>query len=553
MSLLRSRDLKRRPAAGTAIGFVPAPLSASAAAGAAVGRLTSSLAGAAWSVLSGAVAVASDGAVTLTSPAPSSGALTFRVRAQTSTDAVETTVSVPVTAASTGGAAPAASLLPYGARVAMIGDSIVQFNMANASSSQDNEGVTTQSVGELSAAQARDPRFRCETWHDVTVTTPAGGARYFKGADCGVSSEQSAAGLSRFDADVTARRPDVVVIAEGTNNLAGASSTAAADCLAMADKALAAGLLPIVCTIRPWVSGGLNDSASKQAAFQGQNAAIRAGVASRRSQGAAVLLCDLAAAYGAPDSWVSADPSLFNDGLHPSPKGADIGAEALGAVLAQAIAPGNVALDLWTGGANLLADSVARFTGAPLTTSTAKNGSGVVAGGQYATGWTPVDQSACTAACSLEANADTGGMTQVLTVTPGGTAADALIAVGVSSLPTSGVSAGDWLQGFAEVEFDDWPAWEGATFVFAPKGGNYLNQATAMQIGTGKTRRPVAGRRWLLTPPMRVFSGLTAPTFGQVTVNLYLNPNGASGQGVFKVRRAWVGKVADPRVAWNAG
>lgn len=452
-------------------------------------------------------------------------------------------VTGPVLTAGVSAPAKGVRVLPVatGARVGFIGDSIMQFNHANGSPTTGVESLTTSSRGELVQALMSDPRFHMEVWHDTTVNTPPdANARYFKGANNGWAGEASDTAQARFAADVLARNPDVTVIAIGTNNLT-ASNTVAADVLDMADQAIAAGKTPVVCTVRPWAAS-VTTKDSQIPYFQATNAAIRAGVAARPK----AILCDLAAAYGTPDAFSHAPADYFADGLHPAPKGAALGGAAMSAALALAIQPGNWLRDLLNSGANLLPSSIANMSGG---TAGVKGGTATQTG-SLATGFTSVSNTASGAAFSLEDNAETGGKSQVITITPGGTGTNDTFTPRVATNVTTGAGSfatGDYLIGIAEVEHDDWPSWAGARLVVSQTGGT-ANAGTGSAGISGYPRQPVAGRQWLLTPPLLLVSGVTSAGF---SFGIPVIANGATGTGTMKIHRMGLFKVADPRIAWN--
>jgi lysophospholipase L1-like esterase len=138
----------------------------------------------------------------------------------------------------------------------------------------------------------------------------------------GVNGERSDQIRARFTRDVTGARPDVVVIIAGVNDVYQGRSAASVqrELEAMYDAARAAKIVVVAGSIIPYNTAGADDNARMHAV----NDWIR-GYADAHSD--VVVFCDTRAAVaqpGQPDRLVSSP-----DGLHPSPRGYKLMAEAL--------------------------------------------------------------------------------------------------------------------------------------------------------------------------------------------------------------------------------
>ena len=435
-------------------------------------------------------------------------------------------------------------LLPVGARVAVLGDSITQFN--NSDNTTGTGPLSSQSQGELVSAQMLDPRFRCDVWLSTSDTRAN---RYFSGANQGVTGDTisspgpaaSTTGmLGRLATDILPLKPDVCIVAGGTNNVTATNNLSGlqAICSTLASN----GIKPVVCTVRPWTAARSGDSAALQQAALTLNANIRAFAAATPS----ITLCDLAAAYGCPGpTWAYAPTSYIgSDGLHPAAQGGYVGGKALVSSLASAIQSGNWPLNaFWNIGTNLVPSSVAILNGG---TAGSK---GTVVTGSVATGVAAYASTNSTMVASLIANATTGGMSQQFVVTPAGTATSESIPLSVKATLT-GTTTNTYYIAFAEVEFDAWPAWAGSAIKLGEVPASSSLVAYGMQpADVTKTAFPEAARRWVVIPPYKTTASATGL---QLSLNIFFVPNGASGTGTFKLHRWGVFTMPDPHTVWNS-
>ena len=148
---------------------------------------------------------------------------------------------------------------------------------------------------------------------------------------------------------------------------------------------------------------------------------------------------------------------------------------------------------------------------------------------------------------SLLANPVTGGNSVVMTISSVGNATYEFWPINLANAPIA--SPGTYVFGLAEIEFDVWQAWGGATFQLAEIPGSANQTTYGMAVGTPVPIVPDQGRRWLITPPLKLDSTATAVS-PQITV--YNLPGTATGSGVFKIHRWGVFPVADPHGAWHS-
>lgn len=93
----------------------------------------------------------------------------------------------------------------------------------------------------------------------------------------GISGQRTDQMLERFDTDVIALRPYVVAILAGVNDIGGnggvkySEGTTLINLITMANKAKAAGISPVLCSLLPW--GGADDTKKDQ--IESLNAKLR--------------------------------------------------------------------------------------------------------------------------------------------------------------------------------------------------------------------------------------------------------------------------------------
>ena len=426
-----------------------------------------------------------------------------------------------------------------GARVAWIGDSVVQFNHQNPSST--NAALASQSKGEIVSAQMLDPRFRCDVW----ISTDTRGGRQFSGANQGLTGDTASSPgpstdtggmLGRLASDILPLRPDICIVAGGTNNIGATNNIIGLQ--AICTTLMQNFIRPLLCTVRPWPSTYPGHTTADQEAMLTLNGQIRAYAASTPG----VALCDLASTYGCPGpAWNFGPTAYYNaNDLHPSQQGAYLGGKALAATLATLIQPGNwFVTGFWANGTNLLPAGQAIFNAGPA------GGKAYRTSGTVPTGCNIYSNTVSANVVSLVANPGTGGNSVQMQITPAGTGSYEIWPLTLVTAPVA--NAGSYVFGLAEIEFDAWAFWGGATFELSEQPSSANQTSYGMAVGTPVPTIAEAGRRWLITPPLKLDGEATAVS-PQITV--YAMPNGATGVGTFKIHRWGVFPMPDPHGPW---
>jgi lysophospholipase L1-like esterase len=411
-------------------------------------------------------------------------------------------------------------LLPFGARIVYLGDSIFDSNVSVTSSVSFAEAAG----GEVIQAQALSPNFNADDWYN--------GSYYNNrlGSDQGVAGDTPVLARARVPA-VLALNPNLVVINIGVNGIKGNGAAAQFTTISgiVSDLRASKPNLPIILgTVRATASA--YEVTAPKATIQALNTLIRAYVPTVRG----LYLWDAYASYDSGNGWGLT--AWYGDGLlHPNSIGAYRGAVSLAAAIQTAVAAGNVFL---AGFNSNLMGSLAYFAGSSGTKNTGVTGS-------VATGVSvSVVAAPNTVVASLEANADTGGQSQVLTVTPGGTDATASVYVAPTGNIGSAAQAGQWVRFAAEIELDAWPYW---TYPLPTLSTNLSGGGTfyARGLYQGQTELWPGGakRFWAFTE--RYLMPATLTSMGP-TIQIYFTPNGATGIGVAKVRRWVVTQTGSP-------
>ncbi len=417
----------------------------------------------------------------------------------------------------------------------------LQFNHQNASAT--NSALASQSKGEIVSAQMLDPRFRCDTW----ISSDQRGSRYFSGANQGLTGDTiSTPGpstdptgmVARVVSDVLPLKPDVCFVAGGTNDVGASNNIAGLQ--AVCTTLMQNFIRPVLSTVRPWPSTYPTHTTADQQSALLLNNQIRSYAAANP----AITLCDLAAAYGCPGpSWAFGPTSYYNtNDLHPSQQGGYVGGKAIAAALATIIQPGNWFVNkFWTAGINLLPTATAIFTGGT------SGGKAYTTTGAVPTGCNIYSNTNSSNLVSLVANPATGGNSVQMIVTPAGTNNYEMWPLTLATSPAAAPNS--YIFGLAEVEFDAWPYWGGATLQLGELPGSANQTVYGMSVGSPVPTYAEAGRRWLITPALKLDSAATGAS-PQITT--YILPNGANGAGTFKIHRWGVFPIPDPHGPWNS-
>ncbi len=138
--------------------------------------------------------------------------------------------------------------------------------------------------------------------------------------NAGVPSEVTADMLARFDTDVMAHHPKVVVILGGTNDIRRFAYPTTDSIATMADRSQASGACVVIGLVPPdsvWTVNPDVDAAWGKSSTTTFNASL---VTLARSFG--YFVADRFSAMSLPDG--SINPDLFYDGIHPSAKGNEV-------------------------------------------------------------------------------------------------------------------------------------------------------------------------------------------------------------------------------------
>lgn len=389
-------------------------------------------------------------------------------------------------------------------------------------------------AGEVEVCRALDPRFRIDTWIAPGAGSPGNNA--YNGSNQGVQGWKNSDVITNLSA-MLALKPDLLIIAIGINSLSTPGVVVAGQQMGQI-LASCRSALPRV----PIIFGNLRATAIAKEGGGFPKASILAQNAlyaplENRSNG--MFLWDAYTAYNSGngyglDAW-------YTDGLHPSPLGILQGIRGNGphnssllALIKDRISAGNIFLNI--AGTSIIGGmATLQGTGGRLN--------GIVTGG-VATSMGANNPTSGSTAASLEANPETGGQSQILDITPGGSAVSdfSLFSPYVSTINTTAF-AGQWAQMWAELEYDNWPYWSFPRIYFADTDSVFMTAYGAPYGGETFIFTSPQGRYWAATQKILIPADSTqvAPA-----MRLYFVPNGASGVGRVKVRRWQLQTVPNP-------
>jgi lysophospholipase L1-like esterase len=154
-------------------------------------------------------------------------------------------------------------------------------------------------------------------WSDLATLVPAS-------VNAGVSGNDTWQMLARFDEDVLAKKPNIIVILGGINEIRLHQSQDTGAIMSMVQKAQAVNARVIVCTVLPAAL-----SESDQLLIPGWNAQLKSG-----AQSYGYEIVDYYPLALLPDGTL--DLSFFADGIHPNSAGYAAMWKVLRPVLARA-------------------------------------------------------------------------------------------------------------------------------------------------------------------------------------------------------------------------
>jgi lysophospholipase L1-like esterase len=358
-----------------------------------------------------------------------------------------------------------ANLAARGIRICAIGDSLNEHNHFRSS----NFGSWARGV--LSWVKALDPRFVFETWVDAATSTG------FNGDNLGVGSTTAAQIAVTMTAAI-ARRPDVIYMNGGTNDMSSSTATEAviASLLTAIDLAVASGI-PVV-----YEAVSARGTSGTGAWAAGSDARKRYSYVNRRMRDE--LRKRRAAHFFDPNPYWAArvDPAVPITGYNKSGSAATVDPTHRSARGAYAVAVGLLPLlqslfparGSWPfANADDVYDATINTKGAvtlnPLLLGTAgTHGTGSSGASGVATGWRSERNSgSSTVVASKSVNDE-----QVLTYTPGAVAQTELFYLRPSAGAdlTHGLAAGTWVKISWLVSLAAWDGWKGVTAYLKDNG-----------------------------------------------------------------------------------
>ena len=471
-----------------------------------------------------------------------------------------------------------AAVLPIGAIGAMTGDSIVALALTNSS----GQTLGFADVGEIFWAQHMLGKFKLNAWISDENATTNGGVTTGKlasGSIYGVSGDKSRDTNGRiglalgFDTTLPTNiggdqgahhlprspvvmKPHFCIISTGTNNL-GTSDTIIADITEAVGKLRAAGIKPMVTTIRPFGDASAGAGA-KAIAFPIRNQQIRDYCTANPD----VTLIDLAVAYCGDTNWHAVDgsdgglPYISGDWtggfLHPTSHVAPIGGKCIADALAPLFASGG---NFFDGALPVAAHNVNDYTLAG--TPAALTPTSYLSGNRCARLSISSNSAGSVCVASVESNGD-GTNNQVLTITPAGagTLETVSLTLAIALSTTSPVDLrGTWVQFYAPVEYSQSEFW--GPMAFSVLSGGSAGNRGGFSGSTAVRTKATARNGWLISLPFLVPAAATSLNIsvGAAVRSADYVANGGSGALVMKLKGGLAGygprivSVADPRIS----
>lgn len=359
-------------------------------------------------------------------------------------------------------------------RVGLGGDSIIQDNNRGDSG---GDLIQTRANGEIAAALALNPRLEFTNWPDITRS--ANSTLYFNGANQGVNADRTDQLLARIGA-LTSQALDIAIIAIGVNDILQNidAATAFANIQAIVRALTYRGVRVVLFNMRPVAVATLPNPSTARTEY----IALQALIEGFWDTEPLVIGHDIHSVYESGGGVPGGTPTtaLYYDDVHPNDLGAWTAAPGINTTLdglvkdIDAYPVVRLSDNLWPNG---------DFSASGGTASTGV--AGTVAGSWRAlrVGSSP------TVVASLVANAETGGNSQRLVITPSGVApTDAVwFQLAADTIDVTSL-VGQWVYGWAKVRLSDWAYWRAIQFNIAKDasvpvmGGNMYRSATASQL-----------------------------------------------------------------------
>jgi hypothetical protein len=410
-------------------------------------------------------------------------------------------------------------LLNYSSRIVQLGDSITQYGGNLATSI-----LSYQTQGELETAASIKGNYNIDIWGSDSATNPG-----WFGADMGIAGQTlSTIGLRLQDCINLA--PDALIIAGGTNDNIGSSTVASvvSGYTGMATTAHNAGVKHVF--IRSiWPKGPTQSTVSTVSDQRNYNAMLKAFCDANSSWCHYVNVFDAVTnTDGTPATGV-----LQSDDLHPTAWGGILAGtvmnNAIEAVMDSTKNSSWLTTNFWATG-NLM-PSTGIFNGTSGTL-----GTGVT--GTLPTGWTASGLTSTTIVASLVANAETGGQTLVLDVTPAsGTGSETLTLTGTTFTQT----ANQWYRAWMECESS------GRIPKLRINGGVTNTDQPVVTVETTNGElflSGASGKLKCVAPPLQMTGSANAPL---ILIQII------KGQAPYRIKiyRCYVGPTTDPHITWG--
>jgi lysophospholipase L1-like esterase len=358
--------------------------------------------------------------------------------------------------------------------------------------------------------------------------------------------------LSRVP-EVVAMSPDIIVLNGGINDIINGTSGAQVVTDLKSVHDLIRASKPNVPIILLNVSAPSSASGYATSPVQTEITACNAGLASGMTSwggfGTKLFLVDQYTILKGASGTFWSDSNLLVDTLHPGTLGGYLTAKAVSAIIDTLVPAGNwLTRDHWATGNLITAGTMAGTAGGKSGTSV----TGTVATALSAAG----PSSSSTFVMSKEANAETGGESQVITYSIASSASTAeLLTLNFNTISDASVISPNTpcVRFWLEFE-DDGAGLLGAIEATLSELNNSKSQAgfpvDAAASPAYKGRYPSEARRHFVCTQPHIITG--TQTSVKLSVALRFNPASRPGSGVIKLRRAWMGVISDPKPLWNS-
>jgi Lysophospholipase L1 and related esterases len=458
--------------------------------------------------------------------------------------------------------------LATGAKVMGVGHSFMGRGtysryLASQTATNGHQGTSETPQSYLYPIKYQDGRFNLDTFAQESIDMPwrmPVGGNAVTGSQQGLSGDHliynsaNIPGTINRSSYALARKPDIIVLDIGTNDissgLSGTGDNSIAAIIAHLDRQISlfnnAGVWVVIKT-----AGWRFDWAASDARLASINT-LNNWILKQSSRYGVKVWDTTAIDATASSTWGTGDTAIIgSDGVHPSSYGATVLANSLMPILQSMVTAGD------DRNVDPLSGNLFPYAGLPGTSG----GKATGITGNVATGFSvtrPVGTS--TAVASKEVIA-IGNEKQVLTITSvnDGTTLHQfrLTTTADISFTILGVAEGDWVQVLIPIELNGWDGW---TWNASNTGGgpiwtqneqysaaNALIWETNIFTGNGG-----GGRTYLLDVklPVKSTAGANRLRWTSRPITIQFRSN-AGGIGVVKIGSPIMRKISDPRAAWS--